>query len=154
MTRRETARVKQLRKMHSIEDGRLQGPAGWEKLPFFWFLLLLTYRSTQTCSYGYAFNQVGEENVDEMDNRTFSRLRELIAEVRKANNTRVNAIGFRGSEPLRRTDRIGQVMGAVYKNTDGMQGFVYANGDLVDSLNWDDLEDIKWFSEHRRDRHP
>jgi hypothetical protein len=32
MTRRETTRVKQLGKMHSIEDGRLQGPAGWEKL--------------------------------------------------------------------------------------------------------------------------
>jgi uncharacterized protein len=139
--------------MHSIEEGGLQGPAGREKLPFFWFLLLLTYRSTQTCSYGYAFNQVGEENVDEMDKRTFSRLREWIAEVRKANNTKVNAIGFLGSEPLRRADRIGQVMGAVYENTDGMQGFVDANGDLVDTLNWDDLEDIQWFSEHRRDRH-
>ena len=92
MTRRETARVKQLRKMYSIEDGRLQGPAGWEKLPFFWFLLFLTYHCTQKCSYCYAFNQVGEENVDEMDERTFSRLLEWIPEVWKANNTKVNAI--------------------------------------------------------------
>lgn len=146
MTRRETARVKQLRKMYSIEDGRLQGPAGWEKLPFFWFLLFLTYRCTQKCSYCYAFNQVGEENVDEMDERTFSRLLEWIPEVWKANNTKVNAIGFLGGEPLLRTDRIRQVMDAVYENTDGMQGFVYTNGDLVDTLNWDDLEDIQWFS--------
>lgn len=58
------------------------------------------------------------------------------------------------SEPLRCTDRIGQVMGAVYENTDGMQGFVYANGHLVDTLNWDDLKDIQWFFEQRRDRHP
>ncbi len=146
MTRRETARVKQLGKMYSIEDGRLQGPAGWEKLPFFWFLLFLTYRCTKKCSYCYAFNQVGEENVDEMDERTFSRLLEWIPEVWKANNTKVNAIGFLGGEPLLRTDRIRQVMDAVYENTDGMQGFVYTNGDLVDTLNWDDLEDIQWFS--------
>ena len=146
MTRRETARVKQLRKMYSIEDGRLQGPAGWEKLPFFWFLLFLTYHCTQKCSYCYAFNQVGEENVDEMDERTFSRLLEWIPEVWKANNTKVNAIGFLGGEPLLHTDRIRQVMDAVYENTDGMQGFVYTNGDLVDTLNWDDLEDIQWFS--------
>jgi hypothetical protein len=92
MTRRETARVKQLTKMYSIEDGRLQGPAGWEKLPFFWFLLFLTYHCTQKRSYCYAFNQVGEENVDEMDERTFSRLLEWIPEVWKANNTKVNAI--------------------------------------------------------------
>ena len=146
MTRRETARVKQLRKMYSIEDGRLQGPAGWEKLPFFWFLLFLTYRCTKKCSYCYAFNQVGEENVDEMDERTFSRLLEWIPEVWKANSIKVNAIGFLGGEPLLRTDRIRQVMDAVYENTDGMQGFVYTNGDLVDTLNWDDLEDIQWFS--------
>ena len=49
MTGRETARVKQPREIHSMEDGRLQGPTGWEKVPFFWFLLLLTCRSTQTC---------------------------------------------------------------------------------------------------------
>jgi uncharacterized protein len=146
MTRRETARVKQLRKMHSIEDGRLQGAAGWEKLPLFWFLLFLTYRCTKRCSYCYAFNQVGEENVDEMDERTFSRLLEWIPEVWKANNTKVNAVGFLGGEPLLRTDRIRQVMDAVYENTDGMQGFVYTNGDLLDTLNWDDLEDIQWFS--------
>lgn len=146
MTRRETARSKQLRMMYSIEDGRLQGPVGWEKLPFFWFLLFLTYRCTQKCSYCYAFKQVGEENVDEMDERTFSRLLEWIPEVWKANNTKVNAIGFLGGEPLLRTDRIRQVMDAVYENTDGMQGFVYTNGDLVDTLNWDDLEDIQWFS--------
>lgn len=58
------------------------------------------------------------------------------------------------SERLRRTDRTGQVMGAPYESTDGIQGFVYANGDLVDSLNWDDLEDIQWLSEHRREGHP
>jgi radical SAM protein with 4Fe4S-binding SPASM domain len=47
---------------------------------------------------------------------------------------------------LLRTDRIRQVMDAAYENTDGMQGVVYTNGDLVDTVNWDDLEDIQWFS--------
>lgn len=146
MTRRETARVKQLHRMYSVEDGRLRGPAGWEKLPFFWFLLFLTYRCTQRCSYCYAFNQVGDDNIDEMDERTFLRLLEWIPEVWRANNTKVNAVGFLGGEPLMRTDRIKRVMDAVYENTDGMQGFVYTNGDLVDTLNWDDLEDIQWYS--------
>jgi len=132
--------------MYAIEDGRLQGPAGWEKLPFFWFLLFLSYRCTKRCSYCYAFNQVGTENVDEMDEPTFSRLLEWIPEVWKANHTKVNAVGFLGGEPLLRTDRIRQVMDAVYEHTDGMQGLVYTNGDLVDTVNWDDLEDIQWFS--------
>lgn len=146
MTRRETARVMQLKQMFATEDGRLTGPTHWEKLPFFWFLLFLSYRCTQRCSYCYAFNQVGDGNVDEMDERTFSRLLEWIPQVWRANNTKVNAIGFLGGEPLLRTDRIKQVMDAVYENTSGMQGFVYTNGDLVDSLNWDDLADIQWFS--------
>ena len=33
-------------------------------------------------------------------------------------------------------------MGAFYENTDGMQAFVYANGDLMDTLNRDDLKEI------------
>jgi radical SAM protein with 4Fe4S-binding SPASM domain len=146
MSRRETARVRQLGQLHSIADGRLRGPVGWEKLPLFWFLLFLSYRCTRKCSYCYAFNQVGEDNVDEMDEWTFSRLLEWIPEVWKANGTKVNAVGFLGGEPLLRTDRIRRVMDAVYDNTDGMQGFVYTNGDLVDALNWDDLEDIQWYS--------
>ena len=37
-------------------------------------------------------------------------------------------------------------MDSVYTSTDGMQGFVFTNGDLVDTVNWDDLEDIQWIS--------
>ncbi|QTA90930.1 Uncharacterized protein dnm_069920 [Desulfonema magnum] len=32
--RRPTEHVKQLKKMYSIEDGRLQGESGWEKLQY------------------------------------------------------------------------------------------------------------------------
>jgi uncharacterized protein len=132
--------------MYSIEDGRLRGDAGWEKLPFFWFLLFLSYKCTRSCSYCYSFNQAGFDNETEMDDNTFSRLLEWIPEVWKANNVKVNAVGFLGGEPLLRTDRIRRVMDSVYQNTDGMQGFVYTNGDLIDSVNWDDLEDIQWIS--------
>ncbi|MBI4720679.1 MAG: SPASM domain-containing protein [Chitinivibrionia bacterium] len=144
--RKQTERVKQLKRMYSIEDGRLRGGAGWEKLPIFWFLLFLSYRCTRHCSYCYSFTQVGEGNETEMDERTFSRLLEWIPEVWKANNVKVNAIGFLGGEPLLRTDRIKRVMDSVYENTGGMQGFVYTNGDVVDSVRWDDLEDIQWIS--------
>ncbi|MHC4606912.1 MAG: SPASM domain-containing protein [Planctomycetota bacterium] len=144
--KKRTRNAEQLRKLYSSEDGRLRGAPGWEKLPFFWFLLFLSYQCTKKCSYCYSFNQVGADNEDEMDEKTFSRLLEWIPEVWKANNVKVNAISFLGGEPLLRTDRIRRVMDAVHRNTDGMQGLVYTNGDPLDSVNWDDLEDIQWFS--------
>jgi uncharacterized protein len=132
--------------MYAREDGRLAGTGPWEKLPFFWFILFLSYRCTRRCEYCYAYNQVGDGNTAEMDDRTFSRLLEWIPEVWRANNVKVNALGFLGGEPLLRTDRIRKAMDAVYDKTDGMQGFLYTNGDLVDSVNWDDLTDIQWIS--------
>ena len=144
--RRITEHVKQLKKMYSIEDGRLKGEGGWGKFPFFWFHLFLSYKCTRRCNYCYAFNQVGNNSKIEMDENTFSRLLEWIPEVWKVNNIKVNTIVFLGGEPLLRTDRIKKIMDSVYKNTDGMQGSLYTNGDLVDSVNWDDLEDIQWIT--------
>lgn len=144
--RRETEHTRQLRRMYARDDGRLAGGPGWEKLPFFWFLLFLSYRCTRRCDYCYAFNQVGDGNVDEMDEETFARLLDWIPEVWEANNVKVNAVGFLGGEPLLRTDRIKRVMDAVYEKTDGMQGFIFTNADAVDSVNWDDLEDIQWIT--------
>ncbi|MHB1405893.1 MAG: radical SAM protein [Desulfitobacteriaceae bacterium] len=146
IVRRQTEHVKQLKRMYSHEDGRLKGEGSWEKFPLFWFLLFLSYRCTRRCSYCYAFNQVGDDNKLEMDENTFARLLDWIPEVWKLNNVKVNTIGFLGGEPLLRTDRIKKVMDAVYKNTDGMQGLLYTNGDLIDSVNWDDLEDIQWIN--------
>ncbi|GBF34649.1 arylsulfatase regulator [Desulfocucumis palustris] len=143
--RRPTEHAGQLKRMYSIEDGRLKGGDDWEKLPFFWFILFLSYRCTRRCDYCYAFNQAGDNKM-EMDENTFSRLLEWIPEVWKVNNVKVNSIGFLGGEPLLRTDRIKKIMDSVYKNTDGMQGALNTNGDLVDSVNWDDLEDIQWIT--------
>lgn len=144
--RRLTEHVKQLKRMYSIKDGRLKGEGGWEKLPFFWFHLFLSYKCTRRCNYCYAFNEVGDNNKMEMDENTFSRLLEWIPEVWKVNNVKVNTIVFLGGEPLLRTDRIKKIMDSVYKNTDGMQGSLHTNGDLIDSVNWDDLEDIQWMT--------
>jgi len=144
--RRLTEHVKQLKRMYSIEDGRLKGEGFWEKFPLFWFQLFLSYKCTRRCNYCYAFNQVGEDNRMEMDENTFSRLLEWIPEVWEKNNVKVNTIVFLGGEPLLRTDRIKKIMDSVYKNTDGMQGSLYTNGDIIDSVTWDDLEDIQWIS--------
>ena len=144
--RRPTEHVKQLKRMYSREDGRLKGEGNWIKFPLFWFLLFLSYKCTRRCNYCYSYNQVGDDNTMEMDEHTFSRLLEWIPEVWKVNNVKVNSIGFLGGEPLLRTDRIKKVMDSVYKNTDGMQGYLYTNGDLIDSVNWDDLEDIQWMT--------
>ena len=141
-----TEHAKQLSTLYSINDGRRQGEGQWSKLAFFWFILFLSYKCTKRCSYCYAFNQVGDDNQAEMDEKTFTRLLEWIPEVWQINNVKVNAVSFLGGEPLLRTDRIKKVMDAVYSNTAGMQGNVYTNGDLVDSVNWDDLEDIQWMA--------
>jgi radical SAM protein with 4Fe4S-binding SPASM domain len=141
-----TAHAQQLKKMYSIEDGRLQGRDGWEKFPFFWFLLSLSYKCTRRCSYCYAFNQIGDNSPAEMDDRTFNRLLEWIPEVWRANNVKVNVIVFLGGEPLLDTPRIKKVMDAVFRSTDGMQGNVTTNGDLIDTVNWNDLEDIQWIT--------
>ncbi|MCB2148354.1 MAG: SPASM domain-containing protein [Deltaproteobacteria bacterium] len=130
-------------KMEAAEE-RIQGKDGWNKFPLFWFPLFLSYRCTRRCSYCYAFNQVGDDSHPEMDENTFSRLLTWIPEVWNVNHVKVNAISFLGGEPLLRTDRIRKVMDAVCSHTDGMQGLVNTNGDLVDSVAWDDLEQIRW----------
>lgn len=144
--RRETEHSRQLKQLYSTNSDRLRGKGGWTKYPLFWFLLFLSYQCTRRCKHCYALNQVGDDNGMEMDEPTFSRLLEWVPEVWRVNNIKVNAIGFLGGEPLLRTDRIKKMMDSVYKHTDGMQGFLYTNGDLVDSVNWDDLEDIQWIS--------
>lgn len=145
--RKNTEHAKKLKELYSLEDGRLQGEGGWAKFAFFWFILFLSYKCTRRCKYCYSFNQIYNDKTKmEIDENTFSRLLEWIPEVWKVNNVKVNTIGFLGGEPLLRTDRIKKVMDAVFENTDGMQGYLYTNGDLVDSVNWDDLEDIQWIS--------
>ena len=144
MVRRLTEHAQQLKRMYSIADGRRQGEGIWAKLALFWFILFLSYKCTRRCPYCYAFNQVGADSQMEMDEKTFARLLEWIPEVWRANNVKVNAVIFLGGEPLLRTDRIKQVMDSVYRNTDGMQGNIYTNADLIDTVNWDDLEDIQW----------
>ncbi|MCL2766142.1 MAG: SPASM domain-containing protein [Peptococcaceae bacterium] len=144
--RRQTEHGIQLDKMYSFEDDRLKGEGKWGKFPFFWFQLFMSYYCTRTCEYCYSFSQNDDNTKMEMDDRTFSRLLEWIPEVWRANKVKVNYIGFLGGEPLLRTDRIKKVMDAVYGNTDGMQGALYTNGDLVDAVNWYDLEDIHWIT--------
>jgi radical SAM protein with 4Fe4S-binding SPASM domain len=136
----------QLKRMYSTRDGRLQGKGQWAKMPMFWFILFLSYRCTRKCDYCYAYNQVGFDNKSDMDDSTFARLLDWIPEVWRINNVKVNYVGFLGGEPLLRTDRIKKLMDSVFDKTDGMQGALNTNGDLVDSVNWDDLEDIQWMT--------
>ena len=139
-------RERQLYSLYLKKDGRIEGKGEWKKFPLFWFLLTLSYKCTHKCSYCYAFNQLGYDTKAEMDEKTFARLLEWIPEVWRVNNIKVNVIVFLGGEPLLRTDRIKQVMDAVNTKTDGMQGNVTTNADLVDTTNWDDLQDIQWIT--------
>ncbi|MBI5522194.1 MAG: radical SAM protein [Desulfarculus sp.] len=139
-------KYEQLKRMYAIEDGRASAPGSWAKLPTFWFILFLSYACTRRCEYCYSFNQLAGENQLEMDDAAFARLLEWIPEIWHINNVKVNYVGFLGGEPLLRTDRIKKVMDSVYNNTDGMQGALNTNADLVDSVIWDDLEGIQWIT--------
>jgi len=141
---KQTEHAEKLERMYSLENGRVQGIGRWAKFPLFWFHLFMSYKCTRRCEYCYAFNQVGDEDPLEMDEKTFSRLLEWIPEVWKVNNIKVNSVIFLGGEPLLRTDRIRKVMDSVFERTDGMQASLYTNGDLVDSVHWGDLEDIQY----------
>lgn len=135
-----------LKELYSKQDDRLQSPGIWSKLPAFWFILFLSYRCTRRCEYCYSFNQLGGEPSQEMSDETFGRLLDWIPEVWRLNKVKVNYVGFLGGEPLLRTDRIKKIMDTVYEKTDGMQGAITTNADLVDSVRWDDLEYIQWIT--------
>lgn len=141
-----TEHSKQLRTMYKTQDDRLVGSGEWKQFPLFWFLLFMSYECTRRCPNCYSFNQVGDGKHEEMSEETFSRLLEWIPEVYHLNNVKVNVIVFLGGEPLLRTDRIKRVMDACYEKTPGIQGNVYTNGDVIDKVNWDDLEDIQWMT--------
>ncbi len=141
-----TKHRKQLQALYATSNSRMQAPGQWAKLPLFWFLLFLSYRCTRRCRDCYAFNQVGDAHPAEMDEGTFSRLLDWICEVWERNNVKVNIVNFLGGEPLLRTDRIRRVMARITNHTDGMQGLVNTNADLVDTVNWDDLEAIQWIT--------
>lgn len=145
--RRTTEHDRQLKNTDSFGNGRLRGEGAWRKYPLFWFHLFLSYKCTRRCNFCYVFNQVGKDGKDmEMDENTFARLLEWIPAVWRANNVEVNSLVFLGGEPLLRTDRIKKVMASVKEKTGGMQASLYTNGDLVDAVNWDDLEDIRWIT--------
>lgn len=130
----------------TTDDQRLAGPGRWKNLPLFWFILFLSYQCTRRCRFCYAFNQVGSNNRQEMDDTVFSRLLDWIPMVWEKNRIQVNIINFLGGEPLLRTDRIRQLLDTVAPRTGKMQNQVNTNGDLVDSVNWDDLEQVRWMT--------
>jgi len=144
--RKITEHTKQLHEMYKTKDDRLVGTGEWWKFPIFWFTLFLSYRCTRRCPYCYSFKQVGDDDKGEMSDYTFNRLLEWIPEVYNVNNVKVNVVVFLGGEPLLRTDRIKRVMDACYNKTPGIQGNVFTNADLIDTVNWDDLDDIQWMS--------
>lgn len=141
-----TGQREKLKSLYAKRDDRFQAPGRWSKLPAFWFILFLSYRCTRRCDYCYSFNQMGKASPREMSDETLARLLDWIPEVWRLNDVKVNYVGFLGGEPLLRTDRVRQVMACVYAKTDGMQGALTTNADLVDSVRWEDLEHIQWMT--------
>ena len=125
---------------------RWQAPAPWGKLPAFWFILFLSYRCTRRCPYCYSFKQASDGHPQEMSEKSFARLLDWIVEVWRINRIKVNYIGFLGGEPLLRTGRIRRLLRHVREQTGGMQAALNTNADLVDSVDWDDLELIQWIT--------
>lgn len=113
---------------------------GYEYVGLFWLTLYLSYKCTRSCSYCYTRHQ--KDIPSEMSDEMFEHLLEFIPKVYIASKVAVMLIIFLGGEPLLRTDRVRRIMDRV--NKDGLYcgASLFTNGDLLDTVNWDDVKDV------------
>lgn len=112
----------------------------FEFMPLFWMLFYLSYKCTRRCKGCYTANQ-GKIN-NEMSDKMFEDLLEFVPKVYDMSNIRVFLLVFLGGEPLLRTDRIKKILDKANKGKIVMGGCIYTNSDLIDSVNWNDLEQV------------
>ena len=124
-------------------DGRYYATGKRTLYPGFIFILDLTYNCTRRCSYCYAFNQ----NVDllTMSETVFQKSLKWIEYIYGINKIGINGLAFLGGEPLLETPRIKRAMDFVVNLDPKFVGMLFTNGDLIDSVNWSDLQDINLF---------
>jgi radical SAM protein with 4Fe4S-binding SPASM domain len=143
MIKKLKTRNRHLTKMYATE-GRLEGVNEWKHFPFYWFPLFMSYKCTRRCPSCYSFNQT--DNIIEMSDSMFNRLKEWFVEAYRGNNVKINTIIFLGGEPTLRTDRVKMLLDYLYEHDAPVSAVLYTNGDLIDNINWDDLTDITWMS--------
>lgn len=106
-----------------------------------WNFVYLSTRCTRKCNF-CSTKHITNDKVD-MNDETFNRLCEWIPEMYHKDDKLISSVHFLGGEPLLDTPRIKKLMDSVFQKTPGMLGHVYTNGDLLDSINWNDLELIQ-----------
>lgn len=118
---------------------RKVGVEKWKYMPIFAIALYLSNKCTRQCSYCYSGS--GEKMSNEMTDSNFDRLLEFIQELYWAGDKAVFQLTHLGGEPLLRTDRVRRLQEAA-KKTNGMIGVLFTNGDLLNTIEWEDVQDI------------
>lgn len=135
-------------KLFENPEGRFVGEGQYKYAPLFWNVIYPTTRCTRRCSFCRVY--LVTDDKQDMDDKTFDRTIDWISEVYQQHKILHSGIIFLGGEPLLVTDRIKKMMEGVCAKTP-MTGLLYTNGDLLDSVNWDDLNYVQLLTLHITD---
>lgn len=130
-----------IEKMGIKKDEKKIGLYPFQSFPLFWITLYISYKCTRKCPSCYTFKQKELEK-QEMSDEMFNDLLDFVVKVYYESDISYFLVTFLGGEPLLRTDRIKKFFDRVNKDTPGMGGSIFTNGDLIDKINWDDVKDI------------
>ena len=109
-------------------------------MPIFGWAFYLSSKCTRKCPQCYTFSNPMSNK--EMPDEMFKRLLDFIAETHEKSNIAIHQLTFMGGEPLLRTDRVKQITEVARTKTSGMVSVLVTNGDLLDTVNWHDLEGV------------
>lgn len=116
------------------------GVGEFKYMPIFFWNFYLSSKCTRRCPQCYTHSS--QFSNLEMSDEKFERLLDFIVDVYNKSNIAIHQLTFMGGEPLLRTDRIKRINDVVSEKTPGMVSVAITNGDLVDSVNWDDLAKV------------
>lgn len=116
------------------------GAREYKYFPIFFWNFYLSYKCTRQCPQCYTHSSPFSEL--EMSDEKFERLLNFIIDVYDKSNIAIHQLTFLGGDPLLCTDRIKRINDVVSEKTKGMVSVFITNGDLIDSVNWDDLTKV------------
>lgn len=132
------------------ETGRWTGTGKYKYFAGFTFLVDFTNNCTRHCSFCYARNEGNLKG--RMSDETFESFLEWVKYVYEVNMVKYNLMIFMGGEPLLETPRIKATMKYILGNVSPIfYGMVATNGDLIDKINWDDVQDIDFWMQSIHD---
>jgi uncharacterized protein len=131
------------------KEGRIVGQGAWKHFPLYWAEVSLTQKCTRACDFCYVSNQRAPHI--SMPEDVFARLCDWLPATYYQHNYLFGMVVFLGGEPLLETQKIKRLMDAVFEKTPGMLGVIHTNGDLLNRIDWHNVEKINQWTLHITD---